>query len=319
MESIKERTSNVQNTSDSTESQPDVDKHVHPSTVTAAGLDPSRADDNDLSFKLALPTEIERELREAFRQKQLTARPPLEPVESNASDHSVIQSGLTCTFTNNTFCCTVCNCVLPASSFYPSNLRRSAFYCKTCCRQQAQAHRDAKKRRAPTPSDDCHSPSMSQTRFELKRAENMLNRLRRMCAKPEKGGFRKLLTQPVSLGFGARMTRRLLTFWCHQSALSVGAAPVPEALRWLPWTSSSESSILQPWEIVPVTRQESRRLCAIPRHLWKDCLQPDVSARVEARLIVLQRVLVTDDSVCSDKQHVIPGPGPALGLDNQVV
>lgn len=272
MESIDERI--VPNMSDSTESQPD----EHPSTVTA----PSRVDDNDLI--LAMPKEIERELREAFRQRQLTARMPLE----SGSDSGP-------TFTNNTFCCTVCNCVLPASSFYPSNLRRSAFYCKTCCRQQAQAHRDLKKRRAPAPLDD--SDSTRHTRSESKRTEHMLNRLRRMCAKPEKGGFRKLLTQPVSLGFGARMSRRLLAFWCHRSALSAAAAP-PEALRWLPWTSSS--SVLQPWEIVPVTRQESRRLCAIPRHLWKDCLQPDVNAGVEAKLIALQRVLISDDGVHSD-------------------
>lgn len=255
--------------------------------------------------------QIESELRAAFLRQRKETRNNL-----CASAQHI--------FTSNTHCCTLCNLVLPSSSFYPSNLQRSAFYCKGCCRKQAKTQ--AQKRRAPalacavasgsptadpssnlddTPPFSTASSLSIQNRHcasESKRSENMLNRLRRMCARPQNGGFRKLLGQPIGLGFGVRMTRKLLAYWRHRSALSAHSNPEFDVLTlcWLPWKSPG-SSTLQPWEIIPVTRRESRRLCAIPRHLWQGCLLPDVFSGVEGKLADLQRVL---DS---------PGPsGPGL-------
>jgi len=248
--------------------------------------------------------QIEEELLRAYRRHQ-----PIAQNRLTASQPA---------FANDTFCCTICDQMLPPSSFYPSNLQRSAFYCKACCRKQVLALARQRKLQtlATQPESDntvtshC-GPALSsstvaspirprrQTQlpgsdaFVAKKTANMVNRLRRMCARPDKAGFRKLLAHPVGLGFGVRVARKLLAFWQHQSALSGDGPTDYSQLCLLPWTTHvlKQDRDLTPWDIIPVTRQECRRLCSIPRQLWQDCFQPGVYVGVETKLANLHRTL----------------------------
>ena len=252
--------------------------------------------------EFAITAQVEEELLRAYRRHQPIAQNKLTASQS--------------AFANNTFCCTICDRLLPPSSFYPSNLQRSAFYCKACCRRQVQALAQQRKLQALATQADNTSdrelvpsssicakattpiPPKGQTQpggdaFVAKKTAHMVNRLRRMCARPDKTGFRKLLPHPAGLGFGVRVARKLLAFWQHQSALSGDGPTDYSQLCLLPWNAHmlKQDQDLTPWDIIPVTRQECRRLCSIPRQLWQDCFQPGVYACVEAKLANLQRAL----------------------------
>lgn len=96
----------------------------------------------------------------------------------------------------------------------------------------------------------------------------------------------------------------LLPVWNDRSALSVSSTrqqqqqqqqgPSPSsapALRLLPWFKQ-DALPLQPWEVIPLTRAEARRLCAIPLHLWERCLQPECVAAINSKLADLKRMLL---------------------------
>jgi hypothetical protein len=215
--------------------------------------------------------EVEADLRQAARQQRASVPNP---------DDATI-------FTKDTCYCTRCHQMLPVSSFYPSNLRRSVYYCKICCQAQKKTKLNDRTNRFldVIQKTDLDPPPRPSTDV----AERMLNRLRRMCARPNKGSFKLLLLNPVRLGFGIRMARQLLAFWNNQSALPDNTATSTNdklqrlALRWIPW-NKTDTAPLQPWEVIPVTRQQARRLCAIPLHLWPDCLQPAVINEIEERV-----------------------------------
>ena len=198
-------------------------------------------------------------------------------------------------FLSAALCCTVCHEMKPASAFYASNLRRSVFYCKQCSA--------AKSRAAKRPAAAAAAPARSRDTSVA--ADNLLDRLRRMCARPQECGLRQLLQQPISLDFDVRVARMLLPVWNDQSALSLSSSqqqqqqqqePSPssapsQALRLLPWFKQ-DALPLQPWEVIPLTRAEARRLCAIPLHLWERCLQPECVAAINSKLADLKRMLL---------------------------
>lgn len=64
-------------------------------------------------------------------------------------------------FRDTHHCCRLCRTLLPATSFYPSNLKRSTFYCKTCCvaKSQASTHKSQSKESAAAPTANRHCRS----------------------------------------------------------------------------------------------------------------------------------------------------------------
>jgi len=249
-------------------------------------------------------------------------------------------------------CCRICKTLLRATSFYPSNLRRSTFYCKTCCNSKKQAG----KRRARLNSNESAGstatatvsavapasslspvsgtaaeaitplPSLAgtaamddRTRGATRAAErhnlppaaagsapgpsdhalNMMNRLRRMCARPSECGFRMVLPSPVSLDFDVKVARQLLLWWNTTSALSPTTdRQDDQELRFLPWLfepREDPTQPLQPWEVIPVTRVQSRRLTSTPTHLWAELLEPSAVAHVVAKIAELRRVIVAHE------------------------
>jgi hypothetical protein len=199
-------------------------------------------------------------------------------------------------------CCTVCHEIKPASAFYASNLRRSVFYCKQCSAAKSKAAKRPAVAAAAAPA---------RSRKTSTAADNLLDRLRRMCARPQECGLRQLLQQPISLDFDVRVARMLLPVWNDRSALSLtsvqqqqqhqqqqleGQPPLPSlALRLVPWYKQ-DMLPLRPWEVIPLTRAEARRLCAIPLHLWERCLQPECVAAINSKLAALKRMLLDEQS-----------------------
>ena len=254
----------------------------------------------------AVGSNIAHHFDEFRRQKRsLFASPVLNRDPGNAS--------LVPGFRDTHHCCRLCLTLLPATSFYPSNLKRSTFYCKTCCvaKSQASTHKAKDSAAASvtgqnvqatdaaafvsiesplslTAVDRRHGPA-SQSDPALK----MLNRLRRMCARPSECGFRFVLSNPISLNFDVKVARQLLLWWNSTSALG----PTTEGdheLRFIPWHKEDPSSPLQPWEVIPVTRMQARRLTSTPTHLWVELLQPSAVAHVITRSAELKRVILGD-------------------------
>ena len=202
-------------------------------------------------------------------------------------------------FLSAAFCCTVCHEIKPASAFYASNLRRSVFYCKQCSAAKSKAAKRPAVAAAP-----------ARSRKTSTAADNLLDRLRRMCARPQECSLRQLLQQPISLDFDVRVARMLLPVWNDRSALSPtsvqqqqqhqqqqleGQPPSPSSpsLRLVPWYKQ-DTLPLRPWEVIPLTRAEARRLCAIPLHLWERCLQPECVAAINSKLATLKRMLLDE-------------------------
>lgn len=93
----------------------------------------------------------------------------------------------------------------------------------------------------------------------------------------------------------------MLQFWQFQSAIPVGTVTLANEstnqLRWIPWKPCATEA-LSPWEVVPVTRQQARRLCKIPPHLWADCLQTDTYRAIETNLTRLKTSLTDGNLHC---------------------
>jgi hypothetical protein len=102
-----------------------------------------------------------------------------------------------------------------------------------------------------------------------------------------------VLLNPISLNFDVKVARQLLLWWNSTSALG----PTTEGdheLRFIPWLHQQQDdpSLLQPWEVIPVTRMQARRLTSTPTHLWMEMLQPSAVAHVIARSAELKRVIL---------------------------
>ena len=222
-------------------------------------------------------------------------------------------------------CCRTCKILLPATSFYPSNLKRFTFYCKTCC--VAKKHASTRKTRLitgvaaaststlpDTRAPDVSLPDTTAGAHRYHGAEHdsdpaalagptiaadtctalkMLNRLRRMCARPSECGFRLVLPSPVSLDFDVKVARQLLLWWNATSALGFTTEEDHE-LRFVPWLlqhRSDSTQPLQPWEVIPVTRMQARRLTSTPPHLWMQLLDPAASAHIMTKSAELKRII----------------------------
>lgn len=192
--------------------------------------------------------------------------------------------------------CTRCKQMVPTSMFYPSSLRRGVYYCKTCCRS---------KRTTAGASELLQS---SDSAINLKRvharqsdaATIMLNRLRRMCSKPQNCGFKHILPYSIAIGFGVRQSRTMLAAWKNQSAVpsetlalmsSRSSCAGSDRLRWIPWKKTNNQP-LQPWEVVPLTRTQAFQLSKIPPHLWSECLPAILIHEIEAKLATIQEIIV---------------------------
>jgi hypothetical protein len=219
-------------------------------------------------------------------------------------------------------CCRICKTLLPATSFYPSNLKRSTFYCKSCCNAKKQANTQCHRARLikgtippvidhanceQGPADPGAVASLqaaaathrghgtdNQLAGPAHAALKMLNRLRRMCARPSECGLRLVLPNPVSLNFDAKVARQLLLWWNSTSALG----PAPEGnhemcfVPWLPQLDQRSLTALQPWEVIPVTRVQARRLTSTPPDLWMQLLDPAAAAHVVTKSAELKRIIL---------------------------
>lgn len=236
-------------------------------------------------------------------------------------------------FLSTHLCCTVCHAIKPVASFYPSNIRRSAFYCKDCSKTKMKMNSKLHLNSLAVP---LVAVKQKQTVWRKDTALKMLDRLRRMCARPATCGLRRVVLQPISLGFDGKIARKLLEWWQQKSALSspvmnddtsdvatrtivtsstssvVAASELDSAveivdrehpyhhepdmqLRFIPW-QKIDALPLQPWEVIPVTRAQARRLTAIPKHLWKDCLDPTIVDCINNRLEELKRLIQVSES-----------------------
>ena len=232
-------------------------------------------------------------------------------------------------------CCKICKTLLPVTSFYPSHLKRSVFYCKTCCNAKKQASmRTARERltkcNAVAPislamASDEHGtlnlapcalprPGAADKHDDVAEKDKpvavpadaalkMLNRLRRMCARPSQCGLRLILPNPVSLNFDVKVARQLLLWWESTSALGGPAAAASaieddHEMRFVPWLSQLDQlqslTALQPWEVIPVTQMQARRLTSTPPHLWMQMLDPAAAAHIMTRCTELKRVILGD-------------------------
>jgi hypothetical protein len=76
-------------------------------------------------------------------------------------------------------------------------------------------------------------------------------------------------------------------------ALTVADATSPD-LHLLVWPHTSEAKkpqVLEPWDVVPVTRAQLHRLRHMPRGFWREVLSASVLADVDARLVSVRRQL----------------------------
>jgi hypothetical protein len=230
-------------------------------------------------------------------------------------------------FRDSHYCCRSCKTLLPATSFYPSSLKRSMFYCKTCC--VAKSHANIQKAKE---SGDRTGASVPAANHRNKRnaaavsstvilstadeslapgrsnqlALRMLNRLRRMCSRPSKCGFRLVLSNAIALNFDVKVARELLLWWNSTSALGPTTKGDQE-LRFIPWlhrSTEDQSSPLQPWEVIPVTPMQARRLTSTPIHLWLELLEPSAVTHVTARIGELRRVMLEHDHSTHDQQSM---------------
>ena len=180
---------------------------------------------------------------------------------------------------DNSFC-TVCKTVKPIDEFFFSYVQRNVYYCKPCCAIKQKTQR--KRELTPAGSID-----------PQRRAALMLKSLRRLCTRPWPAVDVSDSVAPLNLSlaaeFDARVTLQVLDFWHDTSALSLSSIPEQVgpantvALQLVPWYKVS-SLPLQPWEVIPVTRVQARRLADIPYSLWDACLKSELSADVNARL-----------------------------------
>jgi hypothetical protein len=228
-------------------------------------------------------------------------------------------------------CCRTCHTLLPVTCFYPSNLKRFTFYCKTCCvaKKHASTHKarrnksDASTAALASTSPDEHAtaagapvslPGAAAIAIGARHgaehdaghdlvagpatdaALKMMNRLRRMCARPSECGFQLVLPSPVSLDFDVKVARQLLLWWNATSALGSSTAEDHE-LRFVPWLPPGQqrddpTKPLQPWEVIPVTRVQARRLTSTPPDLWMQLLDPAAAAHVVTKSAERKRIIL---------------------------
>jgi len=120
------------------------------------------------------------------------------------------------------------------------------------------------------------------------------------------------------LDFDVKVARQLLLWWNSASALTVPSTPATEVghayeLRFVPWLCQprdNPSQPLQPWEVIPVTREQARRLTSTPSHLWMELLEPAAVAHIVAKSSELQRVIL-QRSVHSNPSNSLPVDGGA--------
>ena len=230
-------------------------------------------------------------------------------------------------FRDSHHCCRLCKTLLPATSFYPSSLKRSTFYCKTCCVTKSHANIQKAKESsyrtgapvpAKNPRNKRNAAAVSSTVIlstvdeglapgrSNQLALRMLNRLRRMCSRPSECGFRLVLSNAIALNFDVKVARELLLWWNSTSALGPTTEGDQE-LRFIPWlhrSTEDQSSPLQPWEVIPVTPMQARRLTSTPTHLWLELLEPSAVTHVTARIGELRRVMLEHDHNAHDQQSM---------------
>ena len=182
--------------------------------------------------------------------------------------------------------CVATCCRQPPST---SNLKRSAFYCKACSvAKESRSHDsqaralDPRSRRATGEfSHSSRSPCRSSPGPAQRGAQDAES-TRRMCARPSGCGFRSILSDAVSLNFDVKVAKDLLLWWNSTSAFATATEPAAATedtttdheLRFIPWRKEDTSSPLQPWEVIPVTRLQARRLTSTPAHLWQNSCSP---------------------------------------------
>jgi hypothetical protein len=236
------------------------------------------------------------------KQQQQQQQPSVEQAAAAVAAPAYDASG----FSQQTCFCTKCRTLKSIGEFYASCLRRGAFYCKPCVRIQRAAS-VAKATVALTTRKTASATLLEMHRSCPPQHEDavvlMLNRLRRTYR--QMGG--------TELGFIAGLTRRILAFWNHTSALggpeetqesggnlkqateeekeqrdgSKQPTPARELMVWLHKHHVHEP--LQPWEVLPVTHTQWKRLRSMPREVWPQFLKLALVAHADARLAELKR------------------------------
>lgn len=216
--------------------------------------------------------------------------------------------------------CRTCRQVKALSEFYPSHIKRTVYRCKQCCRSKSRSHTEVAMSEPPATSNlnsESADNSVPRQPKPMDAAVYMLDRLRRMCARPEASCLRYMLSQHKSIAFDSRVARQVLQFWQWKSALHIDDAASNtvshcaansestrpggdqrEVLRFLPWgpcTTLGSGDGLQPWEVIPLTNVQARWLAGIPPHLWSECMEPGSMEGITRKLRELRQLVLACD------------------------
>lgn len=229
---------------------------------------------------------------------------------------------------HNSFC-TVCKTVKPSVDFFSSYLHRNLFYCKSCCAIKAKAQNKHAKNRPsaaaarsgdprhqaalmlqalrrlcshPWPSVD-HHESDGPSRANLD-TQPLVDDVQREDSDFDIDVVASESTQHPKLQlseiFDARTVRDILHYWRNTSALgndsniSTDNSGKSPPLVLVPWFKL-DAKPLKPWELIPVSRSQARRLADIPYRMWKLCLQRELFAETTARLEQLRSLYQSDE------------------------
>lgn len=266
-----------------------------------------------------------------YQRKRRREEPEEGPLSNEADvtiEAQLYGAAVTCDdsgFTTTSICCTRCHTVKPSNDFYQSCLARKAFYCKCCSAKRSKVTRTANQNaqveihaQPSTDEQQLPSPAVAATVAPPQRRKSaadialrLLNQLRRKCHQPSRLLQRvqgRTAEQRCTIAFDVKVTRSLLEFWEHRSAIPHAAASPPSAtdtadiahapsttrimqddLELLVWGAPSER-VIEPWHVIPVTHAQARRLRLVPATLRPCMLSPQAVALIQQRLADLKEM-----------------------------
>lgn len=108
-----------------------------------------------------------------------------------------------------------------------------------------------------------------------------------------------------TVAFDVNAVEVVLQFWSHSSALGSssfdphGSGPQDLAaaisqLQLIPWRRTDDSRPLEAWEVIPVTKEQARRLMSIPAAMWESCLEEQSYRRIQSHLLTFEEWLINE-------------------------
>lgn len=260
--------------------------------------------DNDVPGPIARPALRDHDQATATVTSALVPPGP-GPVEITVTDHDTSMQQ---------YFCSSCQNVRPTSAFFPSYLERRVYMCKACSNKKLAATRTLRRQA------DLNATGQRDHAF------HMVDRFRRRCASeflpPNWNGHAGRTQQAgLRLSFGAKIARMLLKFWNNTSALQLHlqASPTkshrsgqctgqsdrntskqstyrsvsePTPLMFMLWSKTDVWEV-EPWQCIPVTRDEAAAFRKVPMHLRSELLAPAKASEISNKLYDLYRLCTT--------------------------